>query len=121
MFYVTGCHVVAPSDMMDGRIGAIREALVSANLHSKVSIMSYSAKFASGFYGPFRCVHIRDKSLIFIPHYPSPVVMLLSLLLLLGIASATSCRLAHQDWQPELWCVCLHCDVLLLMLLFLGP
>ncbi|ELT91513.1 hypothetical protein CAPTEDRAFT_18667 [Capitella teleta] len=49
-----GCHVVAPSDMMDGRIGAIREALVSANLHSKVSIMSYSAKFASGFYGPFR-------------------------------------------------------------------
>ena len=51
---VAGAHVVAPSDMMDGRIGAIRKALVAENMHSKVSIMSYSAKFASGFYGPFR-------------------------------------------------------------------
>ncbi|KFV64552.1 Delta-aminolevulinic acid dehydratase, partial [Dryobates pubescens] len=49
-----GCHVVAPSDMMDGRIAAIRRALASSDLGNKVSVMSYSAKFASCFYGPFR-------------------------------------------------------------------
>ncbi|OCT65198.1 hypothetical protein XELAEV_18041436mg [Xenopus laevis] len=49
-----GCHIVAPSDMMDGRIGAIKQALISNNLGNKVSVMSYSAKFASCFYGPFR-------------------------------------------------------------------
>ncbi|XP_060613217.2 delta-aminolevulinic acid dehydratase [Anolis sagrei] len=49
-----GCHIVAPSDMMDGRIRAIKEALISNDLGNKVSIMSYSAKFASCFYGPFR-------------------------------------------------------------------
>ncbi|KAE8582088.1 hypothetical protein XENTR_v10019940 [Xenopus tropicalis] len=49
-----GCHIVAPSDMMDGRIGAIKQALVSNDLGNKVSVMSYSAKFASCFYGPFR-------------------------------------------------------------------
>ncbi|XP_053328449.1 delta-aminolevulinic acid dehydratase [Spea bombifrons] len=49
-----GCHVVAPSDMMDGRIGAIKKALISNGLGNKVSVMSYSAKFASCFYGPFR-------------------------------------------------------------------
>jgi len=48
-----GCDVVAPSDMMDGRISAIRQAL-EANGHSNVQIMAYSAKYASGFYGPFR-------------------------------------------------------------------
>jgi len=48
-----GCDVVAPSDMMDGRIGAIRQAL-EAHGHSHVQIMAYSAKYASGFYGPFR-------------------------------------------------------------------
>ncbi|XP_063000531.1 delta-aminolevulinic acid dehydratase [Elgaria multicarinata webbii] len=49
-----GCHIVAPSDMMDGRIRAIKEALISNDLGNKVSVMSYSAKFASCFYGPFR-------------------------------------------------------------------
>lgn len=49
-----GCHIVAPSDMMDGRIGAIKNALLSNDLGNKVSVMSYSAKFASCFYGPFR-------------------------------------------------------------------
>ncbi|CAD5118922.1 DgyrCDS7597 [Dimorphilus gyrociliatus] len=49
-----GCHVVAPSDMMDGRVGAIKAKLRQDNLASKVSILSYSAKFASSFYGPFR-------------------------------------------------------------------
>ena len=48
-----GAHIVAPSDMMDARVGAIRQAL-DASGHSNVSIMAYSAKYASAFYGPFR-------------------------------------------------------------------
>jgi porphobilinogen synthase len=48
-----GADMVAPSDMMDGRIGAIREALES-NSHIHTQIMAYSAKYASSFYGPFR-------------------------------------------------------------------
>src|SRR6476660_3036478 len=48
-----GVDMVAPSDMMDGRIGAIREAL-EQNKFTKVGIMAYSAKYASCFYGPFR-------------------------------------------------------------------
>mgnify|MGYP002715490681 CR=1 FL=1 len=48
-----GCDVIAPSDMMDGRIGAIREAL-DDNGFGDVQIMSYAAKYASAFYGPFR-------------------------------------------------------------------
>ncbi|ADY97858.1 TPA: porphobilinogen synthase [Neisseria meningitidis] len=48
-----GAQVVAPSDMMDGRIGAIREALEDAG-HIHTLIMAYSAKYASAFYGPFR-------------------------------------------------------------------
>ncbi len=48
-----GADIVAPSDMMDGRIGAIREALEDAG-HVNVQIMSYAAKYASAFYGPFR-------------------------------------------------------------------
>ena len=48
-----GAQVVAPSDMMDGRIGAIREALEHAG-HIHTRIMAYSAKYASAFYGPFR-------------------------------------------------------------------
>lgn len=48
-----GCDVLAPSDMMDGRVGAIRTALDEAEL-ADVRIMSYAAKYASAFYGPFR-------------------------------------------------------------------
>ena len=48
-----GADVIAPSDMMDGRIGAIRDALEGAG-HANVQIMSYAAKYASAFYGPFR-------------------------------------------------------------------
>lgn len=48
-----GADLVAPSDMMDGRVGAIREALDRDSL-SRVAIMAYAAKFASAFYGPFR-------------------------------------------------------------------
>ena len=48
-----GADIIAPSDMMDGRIGAIRSALEGAG-HANVQIMSYAAKYASAFYGPFR-------------------------------------------------------------------
>jgi len=48
-----GCDVIAPSDMMDGRVGAIRKALDNAGF-SHVAILSYAAKYASAFYGPFR-------------------------------------------------------------------
>jgi len=48
-----GCDIIAPSDMMDGRVAAIREGLDAADFFD-VSIMSYAAKYASAFYGPFR-------------------------------------------------------------------
>ncbi len=48
-----GADIIAPSDMMDGRVGLIREALEGAG-HINVQIMSYAAKYASAFYGPFR-------------------------------------------------------------------
>jgi porphobilinogen synthase len=48
-----GCDIIAPSDMMDGRIGAIRAGLDGAG-RTDVQIMAYSAKYASAFYGPFR-------------------------------------------------------------------
>ena len=56
-----GAHMVAPSDMMDGRVGAIREALDAVGFKN-VSIMSYAAKYASAYYGPFRdAVHSAPK------------------------------------------------------------
>ena len=48
-----GCDIIAPSDMMDGRVGAIRSALDAAGF-TDVQIMAYAAKYASAFYGPFR-------------------------------------------------------------------
>ena len=48
-----GCDVLAPSDMMDGRIGQIRKALDNSNFKN-TQILSYAAKYASSFYGPFR-------------------------------------------------------------------
>jgi porphobilinogen synthase len=48
-----GCDIIAPSDMMDGRVGAIRDALDGTGF-SHVQIMSYAVKYASSFYGPFR-------------------------------------------------------------------
>jgi porphobilinogen synthase len=48
-----GCDVIAPSDMMDGRIGQIRQALDQAG-HEQVQLLAYAAKYASAFYGPFR-------------------------------------------------------------------
>ncbi len=48
-----GCDIIAPSDMMDGRVGAIRNMLEEKQYHN-IQIMSYAAKYASAFYGPFR-------------------------------------------------------------------
>ena len=50
---LAGADIIAPSDMMDGRVGAIRAALEQAG-HANIQIMSYAAKYASAFYGPFR-------------------------------------------------------------------
>lgn len=50
---MAGCHIVAPSDMMDGRVGEIKRGLNKASLND-VSVLSYAAKFCSSFYGPFR-------------------------------------------------------------------
>jgi porphobilinogen synthase len=58
-----GADVIAPSDMMDGRVGAIRRAL-DASGHGRVQIMAYTAKYASAFYGPFRDAVGTSKTLI---------------------------------------------------------
>ena len=57
-----GCDIIAPSDMMDGRVGAIRAALDEAGF-TDVQIMAYAAKYASAFYGPFRDAVGSAKSL----------------------------------------------------------
>ena len=59
----SGADVIAPSDMMDGRVLKIREALESHNFQDKL-IMSYAAKYASNYYGPFRDAIKSDKNLI---------------------------------------------------------
>jgi porphobilinogen synthase len=58
-----GCDIIAPSDMMDGRIGAIRSGLEKAG-HHNVLLMAYAAKYASAFYGPFRDAVGSAKSLV---------------------------------------------------------
>jgi porphobilinogen synthase len=58
-----GADVIAPSDMMDGRVGAIREALDRSG-YADVQIMSYAAKYASAFYGPFRDAVGTNKTLV---------------------------------------------------------
>jgi porphobilinogen synthase len=58
-----GCDIIAPSDMMDGRIGAIRTALEAAG-HKDTLLMAYAAKYASAFYGPFRDAVGSAKSLM---------------------------------------------------------
>lgn len=63
-----GADVIAPSDMMDGRILRIREALESGGFH-RVSIMSYTAKYSSAFYGPFR--EALDSAPVDLPEIPT--------------------------------------------------
>ena len=58
-----GCDIIAPSDMMDGRVGIIREALEGAGFKNTL-IMSYAAKYASAFYGPFRDALGSAKALV---------------------------------------------------------
>ncbi len=58
-----GCDIIAPSDMMDGRVGAIRAALDQAG-YGDVQIMAYAAKYASAFYGPFRDAIGSAKALV---------------------------------------------------------
>jgi len=58
-----GCDIIAPSDMMDGRVGAIRAALEQAG-HHNILIMAYAAKYASAFYGPFRDALGSAKALV---------------------------------------------------------
>jgi porphobilinogen synthase len=58
-----GCDIIAPSDMMDGRIGAIRSGLDAAG-YTHVQIMAYAAKYASAFYGPFRDAVGSSKTLV---------------------------------------------------------
>jgi len=58
-----GCDIIAPSDMMDGRVGAIRSALENAG-HKNTLIMAYAAKYASAFYGPFRDAVGSAKALV---------------------------------------------------------
>ncbi|KAL0276413.1 UNVERIFIED_CONTAM: hypothetical protein PYX00_003996 [Menopon gallinae] len=53
-YAAAGAHIVAPSDMMDGRVKAIKDLLNQNGLGNKISVLSYSVKFASSFYGPFR-------------------------------------------------------------------
>jgi len=53
-FARAGANIVAPSDMMDGRVGAIKKILAENGLGSRVSVLSYAVKFSSSFYGPFR-------------------------------------------------------------------
>lgn len=53
-FARAGCDIVAPSDMMDGRVGAIKKILADNGFGSKVAVLSYAVKFSSSFYGPFR-------------------------------------------------------------------
>ena len=55
-----GCDVIAPSDMMDGRVGEIRKAL-DKNNYKLVQILSYAVKYASNFYGPFRDAVVQKK------------------------------------------------------------
>lgn len=54
MIHSSGAHIIAPSDMMDNRIFAIKEILIKNKLEKQVSLLSYAVKFASCFYGPFR-------------------------------------------------------------------
>ena len=59
-----GCDVIAPSDMMDGRIGKIRKYLIKHN-YQNVQLLSYAVKYASNFYGPFECNGGSTKNLKF--------------------------------------------------------
>ena len=66
LFSSNGCEIVAPSDMMDGRIKIIREVLEKENFKDTI-ILSYSSKFVSNFYSPFRDALGSEKTLQNLP------------------------------------------------------
>lgn len=53
-YALAGAHIIAPSDMMDNRIGAIKTILRENGLDGRIAVLSYAVKFSSNFYGPFR-------------------------------------------------------------------
>lgn len=83
-----GAHCVAPSDMMDGRIRAIKYGLMQVGLANRCALMSYSAKFASGLYGPFRLVTPFYSSFFFLTFGLACIEMLPEARLLLAIENA---------------------------------
>lgn len=93
-----GAHMVAPSDMMDGRVGAIKQALVDNGFGNRCSLMAYSAKFASNMYGPFRCASLSPIFPLALMRFdPSQA----DSLTLSTARSQGSSRLCAQFWRPQ--------------------
>ena len=94
-----GANCVAPSDMMDGRIKAIKRGLIDAGFGNKCTLMSYSAKFASSLYGPFRYVS-KDHRSIHLTDIDY-AEMLLEARPPSVTENATNYRLQHVGWHAE--------------------
>ncbi|XP_075375590.1 delta-aminolevulinic acid dehydratase isoform X1 [Mycteria americana] len=107
-----GCHIVAPSDMMDGRVAAMKKALISNDLGNKVSVMSYSAKFASCFYGPFRDAALSKPAFGDRRCYQLPPGARGLAMRAVVSEPASGCLGQHQgswvyscvDWNTLMWC-----------------
>lgn len=99
-----GAHCVAPSDMMDGRIRAIKRSLMTAGLANKCTLMSYSAKFASSLYGPFRCVGQNTRSF----SHSSAAIARLEMRLVVRRRSGTESVISYLR-EPVGWHVVLLC------------
>lgn len=93
-----GADCVAPSDMMDGRIKAIKRGLMDAGLGNKCTLMSYSAKFASSLYGPFRYVLYTKGAVRRLTRH---LGMLQAVHRRLVTANATNFHLLHADLPEE--------------------
>ena len=95
MFAKAGADIVAPSDMMDGGVGAIKKILAENGLGGKVAVLSYAVKFSSSFYGPFRDA---AKSA---PAFGDRKVNIFELIsvIFIHIFSVISYRAAVEDWR----------------------
>lgn len=93
-----GADCVAPSDMMDGRVRAIKQALADAGLGGRTTLMAYSAKFASGLYGPFRCVLMSTRM------YALSISRWLR-----TTAQQRCCRQCTVVWRSEMLPAASHC------------
>ena len=87
--------------MMDGRVKAIKRGLMDAGLGNKCTLMSYSAKFASSLYGPFRYVSKDHKNILFLTDIDC-AEMLLEAHLPSVTENATNCPLQRAGWRVEL-------------------